>query len=39
MRYVLVYWLLCRLIGLAVGPLASRHNDVEVLVWVPESQP
>jgi hypothetical protein len=32
MLFALVYWLLRRLIGLAVGSLGSRHNDVEVLV-------
>jgi hypothetical protein len=32
MLYVLVYWLLRRLIGLAAGSLTSRHNDIEVLV-------
>jgi putative transposase len=32
MLYALVYWLLRRLMGLVVGPLESRHNDVEVLV-------
>jgi putative transposase len=32
MLLALVYWLLRRLIGLAVGSLGSRHNDVEVLV-------
>jgi hypothetical protein len=32
MLCALVYWLLRRLIGLAGGPLESRHNDVEVLV-------
>ncbi|HEY5990286.1 MAG TPA: hypothetical protein VIV12_28455, partial [Streptosporangiaceae bacterium] len=32
MLLALVYWLLRRLIGRAVGSLGSRHNDVEVLV-------
>ena len=32
MLCAVVYWLLRRLIGPAAGSLASRHNDVEVLV-------